>query len=157
ILRSAGFIGGPLLEQFEKGFARYCGVKHCIGVSSGTDALRFALIAAGIGAGDGVITVANTLAATVEAILPARTTPHFVDINARTFNMSVEALREFLRLHQGNGVPLRAIIPVHLYGQMCDMDPIMEIAEEHGMLVIEDACQAHGAEYFSGKSGGWKK
>jgi dTDP-4-amino-4,6-dideoxygalactose transaminase len=157
VLRSGAFIGGPILEQFETDFARYCGVKHCIGVASGTDALRFALTAAGIGPGDGVITVANTFAATVEAILQAKARPHFVDINATTFNMSVDALRNFLQTHHGKELPLKAILPVHLYGQMCDMDPILQVAERYGMLVIEDACQAHGAEYFSAKEGQWKK
>src|SRR5262249_4751045 len=109
------------------------------------------------GAGDGVLTVANTFAATIEAILQAKATPLFVDVNPETFNMSIDALRQGVKKHARNGLPLRAIVPVHLYGQMCDMDAILAIAEENGMIVIEDACQAHGAEYFSAKKGGWKK
>src|SRR5262252_8034809 len=110
VIESAGFIGGPILEEFEQKFARFCGVKHCVGVSSGTDALRFALMAAGIGAGDGVLTVANTFAATIEAILQAKATPLFVDINAETFNMSIDALRKSVKKHARNGLPLRAIV-----------------------------------------------
>ena len=169
VLTSAMFIGGPIVEQFEREFADFCDVEHCIGVSSGTDALRFALMAAGVGKDDIVITVANTFAATVEAILQAGARPHFVDIDPRTFNMSVDALREFLRrdcdalksghspVHRGSGRTVRAIMPVHLYGQMCDMDPIMELAEEYNLLVFEDACQAHGSEYFSQRKNAWQK
>jgi dTDP-4-amino-4,6-dideoxygalactose transaminase len=169
VLRSARFIGGPVVEAFEQEFAKYCNVDHCIGVSSGTDALRFALIAAGVEPGHGVVTVAHTFAATAEAILQAKATPYFVDVNSDTFNLSVDGLREFLEtqcdrsektglpLHRSTRQPLKAIVPVHLYGQMCDMDPILAIAEEYGMVVIEDACQAHGAEYFSAAAGSWKK
>src|SRR5262245_66486295 len=102
------------MEAFESDFARFCGVKQCVGVNSGTDALRFALMAAGIGPGDGVVTVAHTFAATVEAILQANATPHFVDINSATFNMSVDALRHYVKTHNG----LKAIVPVHIYGQV---------------------------------------
>jgi len=169
VLRSAGFSGGPIVGGFERDFANYCNVSHCIGVSSGTDALRFALIAAGVRAGDGIITVAHTFAATVEAILQAKATPHFVEIEPDTFNISVDALRAYLEthcyrsdetglpVHRGTGRRLTAIVPVHLYGQMCNMDPILAIAREHRMIVIEDACQAHGAEYFSAIGGRWKK
>src|SRR5215470_11736513 len=151
---SGMFIGGPAVEQFEREFAEFCDAKYCIGVNSGTDALRFALIAAGIGKGDIVVTVPNTFVATVEAIIQAGATPHFVDIDPQTFNMSVEALRRCLRTSNG---AVKAIIPVHLYGQMCDMDPIMSLAEEHGLFVFEDACQAHGAQYFSKKQNRWQK
>jgi dTDP-4-amino-4,6-dideoxygalactose transaminase len=153
VLTSAMFIGGPVLEAFEREFAEFCETKYCIGVSSGTDALRFALMAAGIGKGDVVITVPNTFAATIEAILQAGATPHFVDIDPRTFNMSVDALREYLETHSDE--PVKAIIPVHLYGQMCDMDPIMELAGEYGLMVFEDACQAHGSDYFSQTNKRW--
>jgi dTDP-4-amino-4,6-dideoxygalactose transaminase len=149
------FVGGPLVEQFEREFAQFCDTKFCIGVNSGTDALRFALMAAGVGKGDIVVTVPNTFVATIEAIIQAGAIPHFVDIDPQTFNMSVDALREYLRTHSGK--PVRAIIPVHLYGQVCDMDPIMALAEEHGLMVFEDACQAHGAEYFSARNNRWQK
>ena len=169
VLTSAMFIGGPIVEQFEREFAKFCGVEHCIGVSSGTDALRFALMASGIGKDDIVITVANTFAATVEAILQAGARPFFVDIDPRTFNISIDALREFLDrdcdtlksghspVHRGSGRTVRAIMPVHLYGQMCDMDPLMELAEQYDLVVFEDACQAHGSEYFSKRQNAWQK
>jgi dTDP-4-amino-4,6-dideoxygalactose transaminase len=153
VLTSGMFIGGPNVEQFERDFAEFCESKYCISVSSGTDALRFALIAAGIGKGDIVVTVPNTFAATIEAILQAGATPHFVDIDPRTFNMSVDGLREYLKGHADRAV--KAILPVHLYGQMCDMDPIMDLAEEYGLMVFEDACQAHGSQYFSAKHNEW--
>ena len=155
VLRSGVFVGGRVLEQFESEFAEFCGAKYCVGVSSGTDALRFALIAAGIGRGDVVVTVPNTFVATIEAILQVGATPAFVDIDPQTFNMSVDALREYLEEQSGRSV--KAIIPVHLYGQMCDMDPIMTLAQQYDLMVLEDACQAHGAEYFSAKSGRWLK
>jgi len=155
VLRSGVFVGGRVLEQFESEFAEFCGAKYCVGVSSGTDALRFALIAAGIGRGDVVVTVPNTFVATIEAILQVGATPAFVDIDPQTFNMSVDALREYLQEQSGRSV--KAIIPVHLYGQMCDMDPIMTLAQQYDLTVLEDACQAHGAEYFSAKSGRWLK
>ena len=155
VLRSGVFVGGRVLEQFESEFAEFCGAKYCVGVSSGTDALRFALMAAGIGRGDVVVTVPNTFVATIEAILQVGATPAFVDIDPQTFNMSVDALREYLQEQSGRSV--KAIIPVHLYGQMCDMDPIMTLAQQYDLMVLEDACQAHGAEYFSAKSGRWLK
>ena len=155
VLRSGVFVGGRVLEQFESEFAEFCGAKYCVGVSSGTDALRFALMAAGIGRGDIVVTVPNTFVATIEAILQVGATPAFVDIDPQTFNMSVDALREYLQEQSGRSV--KAIIPVHLYGQMCDMDPIMTLAQQYDLTVLEDACQAHGAEYFSAKSGRWLK
>ncbi len=155
VLRSGVFVGGRVLEQFESEFAEFCGAKYCVGVSSGTDALRFALMAAGIGRGDVVVTVPNTFVATIEAIVQVGATPAFVDIDPQTFNMSVDALREYLQEQSGRSV--KAIIPVHLYGQMCDMDPIMTLAQQYDLTVLEDACQAHGAEYFSAKSGSWLK
>ena len=155
VLRSGVFVGGRVLEQFESEFAEFCGAKYCVGVSSGTDALRFALMAAGIGRGDVVVTVPNTFVATIEAILQVGATPAFVDIDPQTFNMSVDALREYLEEKSGRSV--RAIIPVHLYGQMCNMDPIMTLAQQYDLMILEDACQAHGAEYFSAKSGRWLK
>ena len=149
------FIGGPMVEQFEREFAQFCDAKFCIGVSSGTDALRFALMAAGIGKGDIVVTVPNTFVATVEAILQAGAKPHFVDVDPRTFNMSVDALREYLRKNGSNKV--KAVLPVHLYGQMCDMDGLRKVADEHGLMIFEDACQAHGSEYLSVTHNRWLK
>jgi dTDP-4-amino-4,6-dideoxygalactose transaminase len=155
VITSAMFIGGPAVEGFEKEFAEFCQTKYCIAVNSGTDALRFALMAAGIGPGDIVVTVPNTFAATVEAILQAGATPQFVDVDPATSNLSVEALRSHLRDHSGERI--KAIMPVHLYGQMCDMDAIMALAQEHGLMVFEDACQAHGSEYFSTRENRWLK
>jgi dTDP-4-amino-4,6-dideoxygalactose transaminase len=169
VLTSGMFVGGPILEQFEREFAELCDVRSSVGVSSGTDALRFSLMAAEIGKNDIVITVANTFVATVEAIVQAGATPHFVDIDPQTFNMSVDCLREFLQtqcerskenplpVHRATGQRVKAIMPVHLYGQMCDMDSIMAVAEEYGLMVFEDACQAHGSEYFSAKHNRWQK
>lgn len=167
--RSAAFIGGPAVENFEREFASFCGTAHCAGVSSGTDAVRFALIAAGVKAGESVITVPNTFIATTEAISQAGALPEFVDIDQRSYNIDVEKLREYLEqecnrdLHSGKtisrktGRVISAIVPVHLYGQTADMDPILELAEAHKLIVVEDACQAHGAEYFSTKEQRWRK
>jgi dTDP-4-amino-4,6-dideoxygalactose transaminase len=169
VLKSGMFAGGPLVEEFERDFARYCGAKHCIGLSNGTDALRFALIAAGVQRGDEVITVSNTFVATVEAIVQVGAVPHFIDIDPKTFNLSVDALRDFLEVQcdrcERTGLPLHratrrrvsAILPVHLYGQMADMDAILKLADQYGLIVIEDSCQAHGAEYNSSKNGSWKR
>jgi dTDP-4-amino-4,6-dideoxygalactose transaminase len=165
-LGTASFIGGPMVENFEKDFAEFCGVRHAIGISNGTDALRFALIAAGVGHGQVVITVPHTFIATTEAISQAGAIPEFVDIDELTYNLSVAKLREFVeqqctRDSQGGlvsrryGKPVTAIVPVHLYGQMADMDGILQIAEEHNLVVVEDACQAHGAEYFSQRLNRW--
>lgn len=167
-LHTAGFIGGPMVEEFETSFAEFCGVDYAIAVSSGTDALRFALIASGILRGDVVVTVPHTFIATTEAISQAGALPEFVDIDERTYNLSVERLREYLEkgcARNGSGalISLRsnrrvtAVVPVHLYGQMADMDGILELAEEYGLTVIEDACQAHGAAYFSRRLNKWMK
>jgi dTDP-4-amino-4,6-dideoxygalactose transaminase len=168
VLTSGMFVGGPLVEKFEQEFAQFCETKYCVAVNSGTDALRFALIAAEVGEGDIVITVPNTFIATVEAIVQARATPHFVDVDHRTSNMSADALREFLQtqcektspgvtVHRASGKTVRAIMPVHLYGQVCDMDALQAVAEEYGLMVFEDACQAHGSEYFSAKANRWQR
>jgi dTDP-4-amino-4,6-dideoxygalactose transaminase len=167
-LRTAGFIGGPMVENFEHAFADFCETKYSIAVSSGTDALRFALMACGVRAGDVVVTVPHTFVATTEAMSQAGALPEFVDIDEQTYNMSVEGLRRFLkeqcsRDHAGKLVsqrsnrPVTAIVPVHLYGQMADMDPILALADEYGLAVIEDACQAHGAEYFSTRFNRWMR
>jgi len=205
-LRKASFVGGPQVQAFEEEFAQFCETKYCVAVNSGTDALRFALIAAGIGPGDEVITVPNTFVATTEAISQTGATIGFVDIDEQTYNMDPNQLDDYLKrrlsgksqvasgkgltrnsqpetfnknLHltprasnlkpptsnirclqpQTSNLKLlpKAVIPVHLYGQPADMDSILEIADRYGLMVIEDACQAHGALYYSGKDEKWKK
>ena len=169
VLHTAGFIGGPMVTDFEREFAHFCGTQSCIGVGSGTDALRFALIAAGIRPGDTVITVPHTFIATTEAISQAGAFPEFVDIDERTYTMDPVRLEAFLRdscqvdRRTGNLVsmktqrPISAVVPVHLYGQMADMDPLIDIAGQYGLTVVEDACQAHGAEYFSQVQHAWRR
>jgi dTDP-4-amino-4,6-dideoxygalactose transaminase len=167
-LRTAGFIGGAMVEEFEQAFAAFCTTKHSVAVNSGTDALRFALMAGGVKQGDIVVTVPHTFIATTEAISQAGALPEFVDIDERTYNMDPEKLREYLEMQcvsdnsgklwdRRSDRPVTAIVPVHLYGQTADMDPILELAVQFGLIVIEDACQAHGAEYFSRKENRWKK
>jgi dTDP-4-amino-4,6-dideoxygalactose transaminase len=168
VLRTAGFIGGPMVEDFEKAFAAFCGTSHSIAISSGTDALRFAIMACGVKPGDVVVTVPHTFIATTEAISQAGALPEFVDIDERTYNMDPEKLREYLEqqctadksgklISRRSGRPVAAVVPVHLYGQTADMDAIQELADRYGLIVIEDACQAHGAEYFSRKQNRWMK
>lgn len=165
-LRTAGFIGGPMVEDFEKAFANFCNTAQAVAVNSGTDALRFALIGAGINDGDVVVTVPHTFIATTEAISQAGALPEFVDIDERTYNMDPAKLREYLErqcskdasgrlVSQRSKRPVTAIVPVHLYGQMADMDAILDLAEQFGLVVVEDACQAHGAQYFSRTHGRW--
>ena len=168
-LRTGQFIGGPAVEAFEHDFAAFCGTAYAIGVGSGTDALRFALIAAGVKQGDIVVTVSYTFIATTEAVSQAGARPEFVDIDERTYNMDPDKLREFLTttctfdpgtgktIHRPTGRPVTAIVPVHLYGQTADMDGIRELAEQYKLMIIEDSCQAHGAEYFSRRDNCWKK
>jgi len=140
ILKSA-FIGGPYLEKFESEFAAFCNVDHCVGVGNGTDALFIALKAFGIGAGDEVITTAFSFIATSEAITMSGARVVFVDINPATFNIDVTKIEDKITERT------RAIIPVHLYGQPADMNPILDIARKYRLKVIEDAAQAHGAVY----------
>jgi len=167
-LRTAAFVGGPVVERFEEDFAKFCGTRRAIAVNSGTDALRFAIMASGVEAGDVVITVPNTFIATTEAISQARAIPEFVDVDERTYNMSVQMLERYLEkqcvrnqagklISLRSGRPVTAVIPVHLYGQMADMDAILSLAGKYGLRVIEDACQAHGAEYFSKRQNRWMK
>jgi dTDP-4-amino-4,6-dideoxygalactose transaminase len=166
-LRTAGFIGGPMVEEFETAFASFCETRYAIGVNSGTDALRFALMACGVQQGDVVLTVPNTFIATTEAISQAGALPEFIDIDEQTYNLSVERLSEYLEqctrnaegriVSRRSGRPITAVVPVHLYGQMADMDPILALADQYGLVVVEDACQAHGAEYFSRKNNRWMK
>jgi dTDP-4-amino-4,6-dideoxygalactose transaminase len=147
VIDSCAFAGGPFVNEFETDFAQYCGAQHAIGVGSGTDALWLALLALGIGAGDEVITVPSTFMATAEAITYCGATPVFVDVDEETYTMDPRGLAAAITPRT------KAIIPVHLFGQMADMDAVMAIAEEHGLFVIEDACQAHGAEYKGRKAG----
>ncbi len=155
-MASGTFIGGTQVAGFENEFAEFCDNEFCVGVGSGTDALRFSLIAAGVGPGDEVITVPNTFIATTEAISQVGARPVFVDIDAYTYTMDPRKLHDFLQIRNAKSqLPnrLKAIIPVHLYGQPADMDNILEIAKIHNLIVIEDACQAHGALYKSKKAG----
>jgi dTDP-4-amino-4,6-dideoxygalactose transaminase len=166
-LRSAAFIGGAQVEGFEREFAEFCGSTHCVGVANGTDAVRFALMAAGVKPGDAVVTVAHTFIATCEAISQAGAATEFVDIDPRTYCMDPQALAAYLAtcdkdpatgrpLGQRTKQPITAVVPVHLYGQVADMDAILAIAAKYDLLVVEDACQAHGAEYQCA-DGTWKR
>jgi dTDP-4-amino-4,6-dideoxygalactose transaminase len=141
ILETCQFTLGSEVAAFEQEFSAYCGAQYGIGVNTGTSALHLALLAAGIGAGDEVITVPFTFVATVAAIYYTGAKPVFVDINPQTFTMDVGAIESAITERT------KAILPVHLYGQPADMDSILEIAKRHNLIVIEDAAQAHGAEY----------
>jgi dTDP-4-amino-4,6-dideoxygalactose transaminase len=169
VLRTAGFVGGPMVEDFEREFAAFTGATHCVGLASGTDAVRFALMAAGVQPGDIVLTVPHTFIATTEGISQAGARPDFVDIEETTYCMDPAKLQEYLEkkcyLDRETGrpynwesrAPVTAIVPVHIYGQTADMDPLLEIARRYNLIVVEDACQAHGAEYFSKKENRWRK
>jgi dTDP-4-amino-4,6-dideoxygalactose transaminase len=141
VIDSGAFAGGLFVEKFERDFAAYCGSRYAIGVGSGTEALWLSLLACGVGPGDEVITVANTFMATAEAITYCGARPVFVDVNETTYTMDPAGLEDAL------GPRTKAIIPVHLFGQPADMDPILEFARKHNLFVIEDAAQAHGAKY----------
>jgi dTDP-4-amino-4,6-dideoxygalactose transaminase len=168
-LRRGAFIGGEMLDEFERAFAAYCGTAYAVGVGSGTDALRFALIASGVRRGQTVVTVPNTFIATAEAITQAGARVDFVDIDPQTFNLDPARLEEFIHrkcyvepangklIHAGSGSVVTTIVPVHLYGQPADMDPIFDLATRYRLTVIEDACQAHGAEYFSSHQDRWRR
>lgn len=147
VLNASAFSGGPFVERFEEQFAAYCHCKHAIGVGSGTAALRLSLMALGVGSGDEVITVPNSFIATAEAISLCGATPVFVDVEEGHYTMNPELIEAAITPQT------KAIIPVHIFGQMADMDPIMAVARKHGLYVIEDACQAHGAEYKGRKAG----
>ena len=141
------YIGGVEDETFEKAFAEYCEVKYCIGVGNGLDALMLALKAMKIGEGDEVIVPSNTYIATALAVTYVGATPVFVEPDIRTFNINPE------RIEAAVNDRTKAIIPVHLYGQACDMDPIMDVAKKHSLYVVEDCAQAHGAVYRGKKVG----
>src|SRR5256886_10004577 len=147
VIESSSFAGGPFVDEFEEEFAAYCGSSYSIGVGNGTDALWLTLLALGIGEGDEVITVPNTFIATAEAITYCKARPVFVDVDETTFTMDPA------ELEKGLTARTKAIIPVHLFGQPADMDPILQFARAHGLFVIEDAAQAHGAEYKGRKAG----
>lgn len=139
VMEQAAFIGGEAVSRFESSFAEYCGVGHCVGVGNGTDSLALCLRALGIGPGDEVITAANSFIATAEAVTMAGARVVFVDIDPRTYNMDVTRIEAKITPRT------RALIPVHLYGQPADMDAIADIARRHGLHVVSDAAQAHGA------------
>jgi dTDP-4-amino-4,6-dideoxygalactose transaminase len=147
VLESGWYILGEELAKFESHYAKYLHTSQAIGVGSGTEALHLALVACGVQSGDEVITVTNTAVPTISAITFANAMPVFVDIDPKSFCMNAGKIEEKITSRT------KAIIPVHLYGQACDMPAIMAVAEKHGLRIIEDACQAHGAE-FAGKKAG---
>ncbi len=147
VVASGQFIGGPDCRAFEEEFAAWCGVAHAVGVANGTDALTLALRALGVGPGDDVVTVANTFFATGEAILLNGARPVYVDVDERSFNLDPARLEKALTQRT------KVIVPVHLYGHPADMEPILEIARRHGVPVLEDAAQAHGAQIGSRRVG----
>ena len=147
VIDSTQFILGPEVAAFEERFASYCGVKHCTALNSGTSALHLALLAAGIGPGDEVITVSMTFVATTAAVIYCGARPVFIDVDPDTWTMDPTLIEAAITPRT------KAILPVHLHGLMADMDPIIEIARRHGLTVIEDAAQSHGAEYKGQRAG----
>jgi dTDP-4-amino-4,6-dideoxygalactose transaminase len=147
VMNATAFAGGPFVKKFEAEFAQFCQTEQAVGVSSGTSALWLALRALGVSPGDEVITTPNTFIATAEAISFCGATPVFVDVDELSYNLDPALLESAITPRT------KAIIPVHLFGQMADMDAIMEIARRHNLYVIEDACQAHGAEYKGRRAG----
>lgn len=157
-LDDSGFIGGSRVTGFEQAFAQFCRAKRAVAVASGTDALELSLRAVGVGSGDIVVTVANTFMATAEAAIQLGAAPRFIDIDPLTYNIDPTLFQAYLTEHcapdpvgvlreRASGLRVAAVIPVHLYGLPADMAPILELAQRYGIEVIEDACQAHGAEY----------
>ncbi len=157
LIDDSAFVGGPAVTEFEKAFATFCDARHCVGVGSGTDALRIALQAVGVMSGELVVTVPHTFIATVEAITQVGAVPAFVDIDPVSYTMDIAGLEQFLRqdcvrrddmlVHRATGRRIACLLPVHLYGQPADMDPLMGLGREFGLPVVEDAAQAHGATY----------
>lgn len=156
VLDSTAFAGGRFVADFEREFASFCGCRHCIGVGSGTEALWLALLGLGLKPGEEVITVPNTFIATAEAISFCGARPIFIDIDERTYTMDPQKLSDYLHFRNRNAADrkrLKGIVPVHLFGHMSDMDPILNLARENDLFVVEDACQAHGAEYRGNLAG----
>ncbi len=151
VLTRGWYVLGEQVEQFEAAFAHYCGTRYAVGVGSGVDALHLSLVGLGIGAGDEVLTVANTCVPTLSAISSAGASPILVDIDPVTYTMDPQQLEQRISNRT------RAILPVHLYGQCADMDPILEIAQRRGLFVVEDCAQAHGALYKGRKAGSMGK
>jgi dTDP-4-amino-4,6-dideoxygalactose transaminase len=147
VTESSAFAGGPFVARFETEFAAFCQTRHALGVGSGTDALWLSLLALGVGPGDEVITVPNSFMATAEAISMCGARPVFVDVDERTYTMDPAQLEKAITLHT------QAIVPVHLFGQMADIDAILAIAQRYGTPVVEDTCQAVGAEYKGRRAG----
>ena len=161
LIDTSTFVGGEPVRVFEELFAAYCGARHAVACANGTDALKLALMACGVRAGDEVITVPHTFIATVEAISMIGASPVLVDVDGPTYNMSAKRLAEFLEtrcrrdndgrlINRNTGCPVVAVLPVHLYGLPADMAPILDLAQSYGLKVVEDACQAHGATYRLG-------
>lgn len=156
VFQGGHYILGPQVKAFEAAFASYIGVTGAVGVANGTDAIELALRACGVGAGDKVATVSHTAVATVAAIRRCGADPVFVDILPSTYVMNSEALDEVLSSHKrGSGGPIKAVVPVHLYGCPADMPKILKVARNHGARVIEDCAQAHGASIGGRKVGSW--
>jgi dTDP-4-amino-4,6-dideoxygalactose transaminase len=147
VMESCAFAGGPFVEKFEGEFARFCSCRSAIGVGNGTDALWLVLLALGVGAGDEVVTAPNSFIATAEAISYCGAKPVFTEVNPKTYTMDPASLAKAMTSRT------KAVIPVHLFGQTADMDPILDIARSKGVPVLEDACQAHGAEYKGRRAG----
>src|SRR6266850_5137624 len=147
VTEANAFAGGPYVARFETEFSAFCGTRHCLGVGSGTDALWLSLLALGVGPGDEVITVPNSFMATAEAISFCGARPVFVDIDEQTYTMNPALLEAAITPRT------QAIMPVHIFGQVADMNPILAIAHRHGVPVVEDASQAPGAEYRGRKAG----
>jgi dTDP-4-amino-4,6-dideoxygalactose transaminase len=158
-----------MVQEFETDFAEFCETRFCVGMANGTDGLRLALMAAGVRPGDTVLTTPLTFIATAEAISQVGARPDFVDVDARTYTLDPAKLASYLedvcttdprtgrRVSRRTGSPVTAVVPVHLYGQVADMDAIRAVAAEANLVIVEDACQAHGAEYFSASDGRWRK
>jgi dTDP-4-amino-4,6-dideoxygalactose transaminase len=147
LVASATFVNGPQVKEFELAFASYCGARHCVGVSSGLDALRLGLIAAGVEPGDEVVVPAATFIATVEAVSQAHGVPVLADISERDYCLDIAAAEATV------GRRTRALLPVHLYGQLADLEGLERLAKRHGLMVFEDVCQAHGAERDGRRAG----
>jgi dTDP-4-amino-4,6-dideoxygalactose transaminase len=147
VVENSSFILGAEVSRFEEAFAKYLGTDHCVAVTNGTVALELALLAMGVGPGDEVITVPNTFIATCEAVSAVGARPVFVDVDAISYNMDPTLVERAITPRT------KVLLPVHLYGQTADMEPLLEIANRHGIQVLEDACQAHGAEYKGRKAG----